>query len=79
MKIFNNTPNEIGYNISAYDAGNCGSLEPSQTVDLPAWDNKKSVTVSFQALPPERGLTPFSITIPKSGTGMAVTIGVYQE
>jgi hypothetical protein len=41
------------------------------------------VTVTFSAVgatnPPPGESTPFSVTIPQTGTGMTVTIGLYQE
>ena len=81
MKLYNNTPGEVYYGIEYPGTGDCGTIDVGATTDLPAYDNQDNVTVSFAALPfsspPE--ITPFKITIPESGTGMAVTIGIYQE
>ena len=83
MTLYNNTPMEAFYGISAGDnPGDCGTIPANQTTDLPQYDNKQNVTVTFEAVGASNApgeSTPFSITIPKSGTGMAVTIGLYQE
>lgn len=82
MKLFNNTPMNTFYSISDGTSADCGNIPANQTVDLPYYDNQAKVTVSFAAqgakTPPGES-TPFSTTIPESGTGMAVTIGLYQE
>jgi hypothetical protein len=81
VKLFNNTPNDANYDISYGNDAECGSIAANATLDLPGLDNQKDVKISFycagQAPPGETA--PFSVTIPKSGTGMAVTIGLYQE
>lgn len=81
MKLYNNTPGEIFFGIEDANSGDCGTIDAGATADWPAYDNQDNVTVSFAAYPfsnpPE--ITPFKITIPESGTGMSVTIGIYQE
>ena len=80
MQIFNNTQNEIYYGISTSSSFDCGTIEAQQTTELSGWDNTDNVTLNFSALPPEpSGVTPFTVTIPESKTGMAVTIGLYHE
>ena len=80
MQIYNNTQNEIFYGISASSGADCGTIEAQQTAELTSWDNTDNVTLTFSALPPEpHGVTPFTVTIPESKTGMAVTVGLYQE
>ena len=81
MKLYNNTSNNAFYNISNPTQAECGSISPSQTLDLPGWNNQQNVKVDFVALPPEPdgSAAPFSVTIPQSNTGMTVTIGIYQE
>jgi hypothetical protein len=80
MKIQNNTPNPAHYGISNNDQGTCGHLAPNQTLDIRGWDNQQNVSVRFIAdgAAPD-GVNPFSVTIPNTGTGMTVTIGLYQE
>ena len=51
MKIYNNTPNQAEYFISSATGSECGSIDPSQTLEFPQWDNQDNVTVSFIALP----------------------------
>ena len=75
MKLYNNTPNEAYYGISDGTGGDCGTIAAGGTADWPAYDNE-AVQVRFTAVPPQ---SPFSITIPSTGTGMTVTIGLYQE
>ncbi len=81
MKVFNNTPVDVFYGIESASSGDCGNLTAGDTADWPGYDNQDNVTVTFSALPmstpPE--ITPFKITIPETGSGMAVTIGISQE
>ncbi|HEV7396282.1 MAG TPA: hypothetical protein VGN86_07200 [Pyrinomonadaceae bacterium] len=81
MNIFNNTPVEVHYDISMTGSGDCGNLNAADTADWPAYDNSSNVEVGFAAMPVSQppNVTPFTITIPESGTGMTVTIGIYQE
>jgi hypothetical protein len=82
MKLYNNTPMETFYGISDGTSADCGNIAANQTTDLPYYDNKQNVNVSFSAVgantPPGES-TPYSVTVPKTGTGMTVTIGLYQE
>ena len=81
MKLLNNTPMEVSFGIQSASSGDCGTINAGDTADWPAYDNQDQVTVSFAGYPysdpPE--ITPFKITIPETGTGMTVTIGLYQE
>jgi hypothetical protein len=80
MKLFNNTPNDVFYGISSANSGDCGTINAGETADLPYYDNQQNVQVDFAALPASpSSVSPFVVTIPSSGTGMAVTIGLYQE
>ena len=81
MKIFNNTSDEVHYDISMTGVGDCGNLNAGATADWPQYDNSSNVEVGFVAMPVSQppNVTPFTITIPESGTGMSVTIGIYQE
>ncbi len=81
MKLFNNTPNDANYDISYANDAECGTISSNATTDMPGLDNQKNVKVSFYAAgqAPPGETAPFSITIPQSGTGMVVTIGLYQE
>lgn len=80
MKLYNNTGNDVFYGISSANSGDCGTIDAGDTADLPYYDNQENVRVTFSALPvSDSQVTPFSMTIPDSGEGMAVTIGLYQE
>jgi hypothetical protein len=81
MKLVNNTPGEVFFSLSSPGAGDCGTIDSGDTSDWPSYDNQQSVRVAFNAMPFSQPpqITPFKITIPDSGTGMAVTIGIYQE
>lgn len=81
MTLSNNTPIELAYGIQSASSGDCGTIDAGGTADWPGYDNQDNVTVSFAAAPPSNPpqITPFKITIPESGTGMAVTIGIYHE
>jgi hypothetical protein len=81
MKLFNNTPNDANYDISYANDAECGTIAANATLDLPGLDNQKDVKISFYCAgkAPPGETAPFSVTIPKSGAGMAVTIGLYQE
>lgn len=78
MKLANKTNNQVFYGISCTSMADCGTIDPSGIADLPGYDNQDNVTVSFQAMP-DNQVTPFTVTIPDSGEGMAVTIGIQQE
>jgi hypothetical protein len=81
MKLVNNTPIEVMLTISSSNSADCGTIAPGGTSDWPYYDNQENVLVAFAALPESQPpqTTPFKITIPETGTGMAVTIGIYQE
>jgi hypothetical protein len=81
MKLFNNTPNIANYDISYENDAECGSIAANATIDMAGLDNQKNVKISFYAAgkAPPGETAPFSMTIPDSGTGMSVTIGLYQE
>ena len=80
MKLFNNTGCEVFYGISNSNFGDCGTIGAGITTDLPAYDNQENVNVSFAATPASPdSVTPFVVNIPNTGTGMAVTIGLYSE
>lgn len=82
MKLYNNTPMEAYYEVSYGNAFECGNIAAQATLDSPQWDKQPSLKVALNAVgsntPPDES-TPFSVTIPHTGTGMAVTIGLYQE
>jgi len=75
MTLYNNTPIQVFYSITSAGSGDCGTIDPGQTADLSSYDNQSNVGVAFE---PNSG-TGFSVTIPQSGAGMAVTIGIYLE
>lgn len=81
MKLANNTPIEVMLTIASSGSADCGTIAPGGTSDWPSYDNQENVLVSFAAMPMSQPpqITPFKITIPDSGTGMAITIGIYQE
>jgi hypothetical protein len=75
MLIYNNTSNELLYTISTGQSDSCGTIEPNQSVDEPAYDNTPNVTVYCS----NNNGGPFDVTIPNTGEGMAVTVGIYFE
>ena len=75
MKLYNNTSNEALYTISAGGSDSCGTIDPGQTADEDAYNNTQNVSVFFS----NNSGGPFSITIPSTGEGMAVTVGIYFE
>ena len=81
MKLVNSTPTEVMITIACAGSADCGTIDPGGSSDWPYYDNQENVLVAFSALPdsPAPDVTPFKITIPETGTGMAVTIGLYQE
>lgn len=81
MKLFNNTPVEAIWGITLGDAHDCGHLAANKTKDIPRLDNQKNVKVAFNAAgaPPGEPPAPFSVTIPQTGTGLEVIIGLYQQ
>ena len=80
MNVFNNTSNEVHYDISSSSSGDCGNLNAGDTGEWPGYDNSEGVSVSFVAMPAGgTDPTPFSVSIPQSGVGDVVTIGLYLE
>ena len=81
MTLNNNTPMEAYYGVSFGNSFDCGTIPAQQTLENTSWDNQPSVKVVFSAI--ESGSSssgnPFSANIPATGTGMTVTIGLYQE
>jgi len=75
MKLFNNTPNEALYTIAGGGSDSCGTIDPGQTADEDTYNNMQNVQVFFS----NNSGGPFSVTIPNTGTGMAVTVGIYFE
>jgi hypothetical protein len=81
MTLYNNTPMEAAYGISYGNTYDCGTIPSQQTISNTGWDNQKGVTVVFSSMEgnPLTSGNPFWITIPQTGTGSAVTVGIYQE
>lgn len=81
MKLCNNTPNAAYYSLSYTNNASCGNIAAKEAIDLHFYDNKQNVKVSFVAVgkAPPGEVNPFSVTIPKSGKGMTVTIGLFQQ
>ncbi len=42
MNIYNNTSNELHYNITSSDSGDCGNLESGATAEWPGYDNNEA-------------------------------------
>jgi hypothetical protein len=80
MKVYNNTPTDVGYNVNWEGGGDCGSLGMGETFEDTTWDDKENVQVTFNSMQTEpSGAAPFLINIDQTGEGMAVTIGIYSE
>ena len=80
MKVFNNTPSDVNYDVSWEGGGDCGSLGMGETYEDTNWDNMENVQVNFNSMVAEpSGASPFLITIGETNEGMAVTIGIYSE
>jgi hypothetical protein len=79
MQLYNNTPNQLFYSIGDASSADCGTIDQGETADLPYYDNQQNVNVAFQVSGGGANAVPFSVTIPSSGTGMAVTLGLYVE
>lgn len=77
MNIYNNTSNELHYNITSPNTGDCGNLEPGATAEWPSYDNTQEVVVNFSVM--STGTPPFTLNIPKTEAGNVVTIGLYLE
>jgi len=79
MILLNNTAQDVGWDSTWTDGGDCGSLGIGQSQDGLDWIDR-TVTVNFVAPPynPQQ-VTPFSIQVDQTGTGTTVTIGLYYE
>lgn len=78
MQLYNNTPNALFYSIGSPGSGDCGTINPGETVPWPSYDNTANVSISFSGTAQSPN-SPFAITIPATGVGKAVTIGIYNE
>jgi hypothetical protein len=79
MIILNNTAQDVGWDGSWEGGGDCGTLGAGQSFDQPGWKNM-TITVDFNGLPDNLDeVTPFAIEVNETGTGTAVTIGLYYE
>lgn len=76
MNVFNNTSDEVVYQITSSTLEHSGTVEPGQTADEPDFDNQEGVTATFYSTSPDN---EFNLLIPDSKEGMAVTIGIYFE
>lgn len=80
MKLYNNTNNQVFYSINSPGTADCGNIAAGGTTDLPYYDKQATVNVAFEVQSTTINPSPpFSVTIPQTGTGMAVTIGIYVE
>jgi len=80
MKLYNNTDNQVFYSINSPGTADCGNIAAGGVTDMPYYDNQATVNVGFEVQPTATNPSPpFSVTIPQTGTGMAVTIGIYVE
>jgi hypothetical protein len=82
MKLSNNTPTAAFYGIHGGGSGDCGNIPANGSVDLPWYDNKQNVTINLSAVVPKTppgDVAAFSVMIPKSGKGMTVTFGLFQQ
>lgn len=75
MLLYNNTQNEVLYTISAGQSDSCGTINSGDTASEPAYDNTQNVTVAFS----NNDGGNLNITIPSTGEGMTVTVGIYFE
>lgn len=73
MRVHNNTSDEVVYKLISATLDHSGTLSPGQTVDELEFDKVQGITVSFETT---SGST-FSVIIPETKEGKAVTIGVF--
>jgi len=79
MLLANNTPQQLFYSIGTASSADCGSINAGDAADLPYYDNQTNVQVGFSVNSSNPNPTPFTIVIPSTGTGKAVTLGLYVE
>ncbi len=79
MLLANNTPQTLFYSIGTANSADCGTISAGGTASLPYYDNQTNVQVGFQVSGGNPNPIPFSIVIPSTGTGKAVTLGLYVE
>jgi hypothetical protein len=79
MLLNNNTPQQLFYSISSTNYVDCGTINAGDTTDLPAYDDQTNVAVSFFIPTANPSPAPYVINIPATGTGKAVTIGLFVE
>lgn len=79
MQLYNNTPQQLFYSIGTNNAGDCGTIKPGDTADWPYYDNQTDVQVSFVVQNAGPNPMPFTILIPSTTTGNAVTLGLFVD
>lgn len=70
MKLVNETEQEVFYSISSPGFADCGTIKKNSVADVPGYDNKDNVVVSFTPL----GATAFEVTIPQTQTDNSTTM-----
>jgi hypothetical protein len=78
MQLYNNTPQQLFISIGDGTSADCGTLAPGKTSSWPYYDNRSNVSVGFSVDNPGNA-APFTITIPSTGVGKAVTIGFFVQ
>lgn len=73
MLIQNSSPDNIFYGISNPGSADCGTINANDAQEV-NYNNQSNVNVFIS---PDGGAKTFSITIPQTGTGKVVTVGMY--
>lgn len=74
MIVQNSTSNQIFYSISSPGSADCGTIDAGQATEV-GYNNQTDVNVSLRPI----DTSEFSVTIPQTGTGKVVTVGLYFE
>lgn len=77
MLLSNKTQQQLSYSISTAGSADCGTINAGGSANLPFYDKQNNVSVSFYVPTAGSQPAPYVINIPSTGTGKAVTIGLF--
>ena len=75
MRLVNETQQQVAYDITSGNAGDCGTIDVDGYVDLPAWDNQENVTIRFNSSDSQA----FQLMVDDTAKGEQVEMAVVAE
>ena len=73
MTLVNETQQQVFFSISCTGMADCGTIDPNNIAEMPAYDNQTNVTVEFS---PTGETGSFTITVDDTAKGEQVEMAV---